>query len=55
MVTAHVVDPLTGTAAPADPKMVVPNLDTTKFDSSVQKTTKVSAPEPTGPAKENTK
>ncbi len=55
MVTAHVVDPLTQNVAPADPKMVVPNLDTTKFDGSVRKTENVKAPEPTGAAKENTK
>ena len=55
MVTARVVDPLTQTAKPADPKMVVPNLDTDTFDASVQKTAKVTAPEPAVSAKENTR
>ncbi len=55
MVTAHVVDPLNGTSAPADPKMVVPFLNNDKLDASVRKTEKVKAPEPAVPAKENAK
>ncbi len=55
MVTAHVVDPLTGTSAPADPKMVVPFLNDDKLDASVRKTEKVQAPEPATPAKESAK
>ena len=53
MVTAHVADPLTQTIAPVEPKMAVPSLESGKFDTSVQKTEHVKAPEPATPAKEN--
>ena len=55
MVTAHVVDPLTQTSTPAEPQLVVPNLDNSKFDASVQKTEKVKAPDSPAPSKENAK
>jgi pilus assembly protein CpaC len=46
MVTATVVDPLTDMAVPAEPEMVVPNLDKNTFDKDLSKEQKIAPKKP---------
>ena len=46
MVTATVVDPLTDSAKPAEPKLVVPNLDEDLFDTQLSREQKIQPKQP---------
>ena len=54
VVTASVVDPLTKPAPVAEPKFAVPNMETEKFDSLLNKKSKVAAPPAVSPASQTT-
>jgi len=46
MVTATVIDPLTDTAKPVEPQMIVPNLDSAAFDKDLSREQKIAPKKP---------